>query len=305
MDPRRYPAIALGITCLNAVLREVRLSWRFIWRDLSTTMVPALLFMLAALKTRWPVTLADLTEVFFRWLVYFWLYIYTFCLSDQITGIEEDRYNKPDRPIPMGEVSRQGALWRFWILTLAFFLVGVWFGVWPWTLMWIVATILHNFFGFDKHWFTKNNVVMFFGVLAEVGAAWQLVAPLSTTAWKWLILTSFAVSATAPIQDFRDVSGDVATGRKTLPIVLGQRPAKLLMCVVMVCMMVLIYMVLIPLRIGKELCCGLLLGGMALRVVIRLLSCTTPQEDHKTYMLYTYWYCILLFSAIVVIQSGE
>lgn len=264
-------------------------------------MVPALFFMLAALKTRFPVSLVELAEVLFRWIVYFWLYIYTFCLSDQIAGIEEDRLNKPDRPIPRGEVSPKGALIRWGTLTLAFGIVGIWFGVWPWALMWIIATILHNFCGFHKHWFTKNNVIMFIGVLAEVAAAWQLVTPLSATAWRWLLVTSLAVSATAPIQDFRDVSGDRATGRRTLPIILGQGPARLLMCAVLLGMMGLIYCVLIPPQRGKDLWCDILLGGMVLWVIVRLLCCRSPEADHKTYMLYTYWYCMLLFSAIIVL----
>lgn len=279
---------------------ELRLSYCFIWRDISTTMLPALLFMVAALKTQSPLSAATVAGALLKWALYFWLYIYTFCLADQIGGVQEDRINKPDRPIPSGKVSVAGA-WRRWFASsLVFLAVGICFSVWYWALLWLVASVLHNFCGWDKNWFTKNNIIMPVGYLAEVGAAWQLAAPLSELAWRWLLVGALVVSMTAAIQDFRDVRGDKLTGRRTLPIVLGQGPARLLMCLIFISMCLVMHFTLLSGNDVKGLFCDVWLGGLALYICFRLLAYRSAREDDKTYMVYTYWYCSILASAIVI-----
>lgn len=283
------------------VSRELKLSWHFIWRDISTTMIPALLFMGAAVKTIYPISMQALLLGLGRWAIYFWLYIYTFCLADQIGGAEEDRINKPDRPIPAAAVSLHGAVRRWVVAVGVFLLVGGWFGVWPWSLLWVVASVLHNFRGWDKHWFTKNNVIMPVGFLAEVAPAWQLVTPLTPLAWRWLLVGAFVVCVTAAVQDFRDITGDRATGRRTLPVILGQKRARALMSVIFLFMPFFIHFMLFEAAgiVGKVLC-DAWLGGLVMLIVYRLWKYDSAPEDHKTYMVYTYWYCSVLASAVVV-----
>lgn len=283
------------------ISRELKLSWHFIWRDISTTMLPALLFMLAAIKTVYPISAQEMILSLSRWFIYFWLYIYTFCLADQIAGVEEDRINKPDRPIPSGAVSLGGAIRRWVVAVGVFLLVGGWFGVWPWSLLWIGASVLHNFRGWDKHWFTKNNVVMPLGFLAEVGPAWQLVTPLTPLAWRWLLVGAFVVCVTAAVQDFRDISGDRATGRRTLPVVLGHVRARALMSVIFLVMPIFIHIMLFSAAgIMGKLLCDAWLSGLVMLIVYRLWKYSSPHEDNKTYMVYTYWYCSVLASALVI-----
>ncbi|MFO0576219.1 MAG: UbiA family prenyltransferase [Polyangia bacterium] len=288
-------------TPLQALAFELRLSWSFIWRDLSTTMLPALLFMAAALKTRADLSAPALTLALLKWALYFWLYIYTFCLADQIAGVEEDRINKPDRPIASGLVTRPGAVRRWCLYSLIFLVAGALFGVAHWALLWLLASVLHNFCGWDKNWFTKNNVVMPLGFLAEVGAAWQLVAPLSPIAWRWLVVGALVVSMTAAIQDFRDVRGDRLTGRRTLPIVLGDHRARLVMCLSFASMCLLMHVALWGGSGLKGILCDLWFCGLALYICGRLLIYRTARADDTTYMVYTYWYCSILASAVVII----
>lgn len=287
-------------TPLQALAFELRLSWSFIWRDLSTTMLPALLFMAAALKTRADLTAHSLAVALFKWALYFWLYIYTFCLADQIAGVEEDRINKPDRPIPAGRITRPGAIQRWRLYSLLFLAAGALFGVAHWALLWLIASVLHNFCGWDKNWFTKNNVVMPLGFLAEVGAAWQLVAPLTPIAWRWLVVGALVVSMTAAIQDFRDVRGDRLTGRRTLPIILGDEKARLLMCLIFAGMCLLMHLALWGGSGLKGVLCDLWICGLALYICGRLLLYRTARADDRTYMVYTYWYCSILASAVIM-----
>jgi 4-hydroxybenzoate polyprenyltransferase len=79
-------------------LRELRLSIQFIRRDIATTLIPSFIFTVVAVKYAWPLSGLELLCVLGRWGLYFWLYIYTFCLANQIAGVDEDRINKPTRP---------------------------------------------------------------------------------------------------------------------------------------------------------------------------------------------------------------
>jgi 4-hydroxybenzoate polyprenyltransferase len=52
------------------------------------------------------------------------LVLYTFTISNQINGIEEDRIDKPDRPIVSGRVGFQGTYARYGIFTLGCLLLA-------------------------------------------------------------------------------------------------------------------------------------------------------------------------------------
>lgn len=283
-------------------LAEVYLSWRFVWRDLSATMVPAFIFMLAAARSRWPLSATELLLAVALNVLYYWLYIYSFCLANQITGVDEDRINKPDRPLPARLVTLRGAYVRYVLTTTGFALVG-WHGeVLSWTLLWIATTFLLTFGRLDRHWVTKNVCAMSAGTLAQLGAAWEMVTPMTPASWKWIAVVAAFVGATTPFQDFRDLEGDRRRGRRTLPVVLGQARARVVMAAVFLTMPIVIHMSLIaPLVSWGGLACDLAFAIMSTVIAVRILRGRDTVEDHRTYMLHTYQYCALLAGAIVLL----
>ncbi|KAJ7628920.1 hypothetical protein FB45DRAFT_748815 [Roridomyces roridus] len=66
-----------------------------------------------------------------RSLAYFVLYLYTFNIADQITGLDEDRINKPDRPLPSGLLSIRETYVRLCLLTAAYIAFSAAWGVLP------------------------------------------------------------------------------------------------------------------------------------------------------------------------------
>jgi 4-hydroxybenzoate polyprenyltransferase len=281
-------------------LHEITLSWTFIAGDISSTIIPATLFLTAAWHSQ-PASLGAWLQAAARGLVYFWLYIYTFCLSNQIAGIEEDRINKPHRPIVRGAVSLKGARLRWLGSMVAFNVVGWLFGVWPWALLWQVVAVLHNFGGCAKHWFGKH-LIMAIGIVAELGAAWELVRPMTPLAWHWILTIAAAIFVLVATQDLRDMDGDRQIGRRTIPLVFGERAARIGLAGGFALMPPVIHFWLIMpsgMTTGALLC-DALLAAMSLLISWRLLARRSRQADHRTYLLFTYWYCMLLFSAIVV-----
>ncbi|WP_392532897.1 UbiA family prenyltransferase [Nostoc sp. C117] len=285
----------------DRLLHEVFIMWQFIWRDSSSALIPGLLFLLAACK----VNLFSLNELplqIGRGIIYFWLYLLSFCIANQIIGIEEDKLNKPNRPLVIGLVSPRGAFIRWVLSMIAFSLVGWWFGVLEWALLWEICIILNNFGSWDKHWISKN-IIMGFGTVAQLAAAFQLVAPLSPIAWRWILMLAGVWLTISAVQDLRDIEGDRAIGRNTMPIAFGETASRVILSLGFGLLPFATHLLLM-MPVGttvKVLLCDIGLAVLSLTVAVRIIFYRSPQSDHHTYMLFTYWFCLTLVSAILIL----
>lgn len=284
------------------VVREAELVFNVIRRDISSAVIPGLIFCVAAWNSSGQ-PLGALGPSLARSLLYFLLYSFTFCLSNQIVGVEEDRINKPDRPLARGVVSIQGA-WKRWFLAMGVYtFVGWWLGVLEWALLWQAVTVVHNVMRGARNWFIKN-LSMGLGVLAALEAGWRMGAPMTENAWQWIVFLSVSVFVLVPLQDLRDIEGDRGNQRNTFPMAIGMTATRVFLGIGFAALAVITHVLLMQLAgtTGWVVwACDAALGGVSLLIAWRVLALRTPQADHTTYMLYTYWYCIALASAIVVL----
>lgn len=288
---------------LQAIIQELYLSYRFVWRDLSATVIPNLILAIAAIKVSNDHSATAILSALGRTLIYFWFYIYAFCLANQLAGVDEDRSNKPDRPIPAGLVSYDGAQLRFALVMVIFPIVGWSFGILKWTVLWQICILLHNFYGFAKHWFTKNMIIMPVGLVALMAPAWELVMPMNAIVWRWIIVLSIMLALTIHLQDLRDVQGDRLIHRKTLPLDWGERNARIALFFMFFLRVAVVHFLLMS-PAGASfavVACDLVLASIDIITAIRIVTSSSPRTDHKTYMLYTYWHCLIMASAIVVL----
>lgn len=287
---------------LVAVERELHLTWGFVRYDVSSTVVPASLGMVAAARFGGSASPATLL----LGALYFLLYVYTFAVSNQIIGIEEDRRNKPDRPLAAGAVALRGA-WARWLLAMVLFpVLGAALGVLHWALLWQLCFCLYNFGGFARHWATKS-LVMGVGLVAQLAAAWSIVGPVPDIAWQWISGLAVVAFVHCNIQDLRDVAGDRVLGRRTLPIVYGMRRTCLAMAVLFGVGLPLVThgWLFAPLRLDwAVVACMTVLDGLALWIGARLVLDMRPSALHRSYVLFTYWYCLALASAALVLPGA-
>ena len=290
---------------IRAVGHELYIAWQFINNDIWDTILPSLMIFF----TGWVFqgrSWAELPLPFLTSLSYAVLYIYTFCMGNQIDGVEEDRLNKPYRPLVTGLVTLKETYFRFYIYNIVYVLYGLFLGVFWFSLAWIAVSYYLNLFGGSNHWATKNLVGMTLGTFILFNVQWQIaLAPgstISTNLQVYFALMSAWAGAALPIQDLRDVAGDLKGGRKTLPIVVGDRKARLLLCVH--------FLIFLPgtflgamLTIDSlpeifsnatDLVIFILQLAVHWLVAIRLLLYRTPEADHKTYHIY-----VLLFVAAI------
>jgi 4-hydroxybenzoate polyprenyltransferase len=148
---------------------------------------------------------------------------------------------------------------------------------------------------------TKNLVAMTLGTVAQLAATWELVTPLTPEMWRRVLAIAVLAGVTALVQDFRDVKGDKATGRKTLPITVGERPARVLVIGLFLLAPLWVHWGLMPAeRSLSGVGCELLLDAMALFIAARVALFRGPAADHRTYIIYSYWYCAILISMVVI-----
>jgi 4-hydroxybenzoate polyprenyltransferase len=230
------------------------------------------------------------------------LYIYQFDLSNQIHGVEEDRENKPDRPIPSNLISVQGAQFRWYVVSLAYVLFGWYFGILHLSLTWQLLSYVNNVLNWSKNWIWKN-FCLGPGTFIIVSAHYMLMKGTTLTDYEilWCIFLSIVVTINVHIQDYRDVEGDLKNGRKTFPMLFKTETiARRISCAI------ILTTAFVPKlfidngsRLSKYYCMFhfLIFVIMGYRVVQE----RGRKYDHLTYEVLCTWFCISLVFMVFIV----
>ncbi|KAF8125422.1 UbiA prenyltransferase family-domain-containing protein [Boletus edulis] len=188
----------------------------FIQNDILTAIIPVILFSIASAPLRSSIQILPTT----LWIL---LHILQFDLANQIKAPEEDRLNKPSRPLPAGRISVRDATILRWLiapLCLAYsslYSIQLVFS----SLEMQLLTYWYNELDGDKNWLSKNAILALMYGCTELGGT--LIAGcdpsrVTETAKLAVQLTIAVFTSTVHCQDFKDVEGDRLTGRRTVPI---------------------------------------------------------------------------------------
>ncbi|PWY67635.1 hypothetical protein BO94DRAFT_478734 [Aspergillus sclerotioniger CBS 115572] len=286
----------------QTLFRELRLCYGFVRRDLGTGLLPVPEFTLASLLYR-KAPREEMIPAIAMAFLYGFLYLYTFVVSNQITGVSEDKINKPDRPIASGAESLKAAKIRYWVLTALYLGFGHVLGVSEWALLWILTTIAHNPLGFSNFGPTKD-LCMGLGCIAQLKAAWAIGGSPPDMGWEWIKVITLYMLWPIPLQDLRDVPGDLAAGRRTTPILLGDFPARLYISAgIVVSQFLLIKYRILEYRYDTStivLSAALVL--MTIGCIFRLFAFRSLTSDRFSYWLYTVIYVFQPLSACIALR---
>jgi 4-hydroxybenzoate polyprenyltransferase len=188
---------------------------------------------------------------------------------NQVTDVEADRINKPNRPVPSGRIPPGKAVRFAGVLYAAAFLLAAPVGP---QCVWLagiaaVMTVLYSAPPFRlKGVPYLANVIIAVprGVLLKV-AGWACVRDFGRTE-PWyigLIFGLFLLGATTT-KDFADAKGDAAAGFRTLPVLLGAKRAAWLVAP---------FLVLPFLLIPYGVRIGVLTGATPLLTVLTAVLC--------------------------------
>ncbi|KAJ7628885.1 UbiA prenyltransferase family-domain-containing protein [Roridomyces roridus] len=282
---------------LYMVYHEILIFWGFTWRDWSAAIISGMLRTVAALCSRHSPSIELVLGALGRSLVYFILYLYVFNIANQITGLDEDRINKPDRPLPSGLLSLRGAYIRLFLVAAAYIYVSVAWGVLLWTFLWLFVAASVTFGGYDRYWFTKNVVFIGVGTFCLLQAGWTLAAPLTQREAHWGFVLSVALGIMSNLQDLRDVRGDRATQRRTMPVVLGDSRFRWVMAVITAATPYGCW--LFDFEPGFSIWADVALTAAMFYLAGRILWGTSKEYDHKSYMVLTYIFCGCIVAPVV------
>ncbi|THH08109.1 hypothetical protein EW145_g2932 [Phellinidium pouzarii] len=159
--------------------------------------------------------------------VIFWVWLQTLQLdfSNQTLDPEEDKQNKPYRPLPSGRISLRTALILRWILPFVCF---AWSASYSMPLLYAsiancIIVVIYDEMGYAAgHWFIRNVLNAAGHASFEMGACFLAggnVQALDPISYRAILCSAGIILCTIQAQDFKDTIGDAAVGRKTLPIV--------------------------------------------------------------------------------------
>ena len=245
-------------------------------------------------------------------LVVFWLWInlLPFNISNQCqkSAILEDACNKPWRPMPSGRMTeRQAKLLTFGLYPTAL-CISLWLsGLKPCVSLMLLGYGYNDLNLSDVNWVTRNLL----NALGFCGFAWgaleaALGRPLvfqQGAIIVWLGVIAVVVFSTIQVQDMYDQEGDGLRSRKTLPLTIGDGPARWAIAAPMVA-----WSVLCPQywRLGNG--SRMLVGVLGLAVVCRTLAVRTVKADKLTFIVWNVWmaalYTLPLLAALGNHQSS-
>ena len=219
----------------------VRVLWLFTRNDLQTMVGPSTAF--AFLNTLAIPTLYDALEsaqhpqhlALKTPIVVFWAWINLLPFNGdnqrRPSAIDEDRVNKPWRPLPSGRVSSTQAksitIWGYLIALVTSWALG---GFLKSTVLLSLGYWYNGKEGADKSWVSKNIINAVGFMCFASGAADVALQPtskdLQLSLFPWLCVIVCVLFTTVQLQDIYDQAGDRARGRKTLPLAVGDSLAR-------------------------------------------------------------------------------
>ncbi|KAI1475580.1 UbiA prenyltransferase family [Daldinia eschscholtzii] len=291
---------------------HTRTLWLFAFSDLKTIVIPSTIFgvvnALAASKYRDSLQTIHYTEILRRSpLVLFWVLMHylPFAINNQRTplAITEDAINKPWRPLPSRRLSPSQAkvlMFSFYVFAqlCSVFITG---GLRQGVGLIFLGTWYNNFGGADVNPLIRNAInalgyICFISGAMEVALGVPL--PLSTTSVlaKWFGIISGIIMTTVHTQDMYDQEGDALRGRRTLPLVLGDGPARWITAVWMV-----VWGVLCPNFWHTTLPTRTIGMALALLVGLRTLAYRSVPSDKVTFLIWNIW--VSFVYALPLLQS--
>ena len=265
---------------INLFLRELDIFFAFSWMDWSFSIIPSLIFSIGGARSSGS-SLTVLAPRYILLILWNTCFIYFFNLSNQITGIVEDRLDKPHRPLPSGKVTLAGAKKRLIVVLLVWLLASIRASVLDQMLCWTLTTAFLTLTAAGNHWFGKNTAALTAGTWALHTASWKIIAAETEQGTRYAWTIAFWAGVATHVQDLRDIEGDAANGRKTLPIVYGDRCSRALMTFIAIPLQML------ALWLGRVMQAAPLLIGAAHAIVAwRVMQEGRGSKyDHKTYMV--------------------
>ncbi|KAM0799507.1 hypothetical protein BDR22DRAFT_898865 [Usnea florida] len=210
-------------------------------------------------------------------LLWTWLNTLLFTLSNQRLpdAIKEDAISKPSRPLPSARITISGAT-RLLLLE---------------TVLLTCLNWMYNELGGSDDYIGRSILLAATYACYCAGSVQVASGPEYTmhrAAYQWIAIIAGVIFTTMHVQDFKDQEGDSARGRKTLPLVLGDRPARWTVAIP-----VLVWSILCPTFWSLQAYSFATTMMLGLGVAVRVIWRRGVDADRFTWKLWCLWLTVL------------
>lgn len=200
-------------------------------------------------------------------------------------SVEEDRINKPWRPIPSKQITSEQARKVLFLTSVAALGCNYALGVWNEGLMVQVLSYYYNELKGGDGLLRDTIIAVSYG-LANRTSLQIAIGPHNTINAQghiWTAFISLVIMTTMHIQDLKDQQGDKILGRLTMPLVFGDGLCRLALA------MFIPFWSFVSVRLWElNLVWSSFPCGLGIFVAARVLSKRHRQEDARTWR----WWCI-------------
>jgi len=264
----------------SAVMYHLHTAILFTWTDYKTIFLPITAFACATAPVQ------SFSSLLQCWL-WIWFHLLLCNVSNQARSCEEDKFNRPWRPLPAGRITEPQAVALRWaIVIFCVFWSSIYDQDLVWTTLGLVATtFIYDELGAASHIVGKNFCNIGGYASFEAGATTIIGANhamdyVSVTA---VIISGLLIFTTIQAQDFPDVEGDKALGRMTFPIYAPEFSRLFTLVATIVWSMFLSWFWEVgPISTAFLVCFGAYIG-------MRYYLWRTLEADKKSYLIFNVW----------------
>ncbi|KAI5926906.1 UbiA prenyltransferase family [Camillea tinctor] len=280
------------------ILELSRIIWGFIESDFLTFAIPNTTFGLVSalassrlLDGPQPLLVNVLRQAP-RVLFFNFYSLLLFDLANQRSpeSLEEDRLNKPWRPIPLGHITSEQTRKAMLFFAPAALGLNYILGIWNEGLLVQVLSYYYNELkGGDG--LLRDVIIAISYNLANRTSLQLAIGPensISSQGQLWTAIISTIILTTMHIQDLKDQRGDRKLGRKTMPLVLGDRLCRIALAF-FIPFWSLVSVSFWDLNTIYSSFYSLLAAFIAARVLVK----REQQQDAQTWRLWCFWHASL------------
>ena len=285
----------------RTLLHQAYSLWLFTVSDLKTIVIPKTAFGTITLlsgtvltkspRPAWLPIVRCLPWV----MMWTWLNLLPLAMNNQHreADVEEDKKNKPWRPIPAGRLSIEETKHLVLASYVAAILGSAYLGALPECLALIVQGWIYNELGAANDSYLTRNVLNATGYMTSAAGAAKVACMHSGTTLQrgvyiWYLLLGAVIATAIQCQDLYDQEGDSARGRRTIPLVVGDGSARL-----SVGLPIAVWSLLCPTfwRLdGRGFLLPIILGAV---VIFRLFRHKGVSADKTSFKIWNAWVVLL------------
>ena len=275
---------------------HIRSIWLFTFSDLKTIIGPKTVFgvMNALSAPAFDLDAAPEAMCLFRRAplvtLWTWINLLPFAIDNQRqpAAIAEDCLNKAWRPMPSNRLTqKQARLIMFTIYPIAG--LASWYagGVRQCMALMVLGYWYNDCGGADTSCVIRNLInacgfVCYSSGAMEVALGYPL--PWQPRLAQWFFIIGAVVFSTVQTQDFYDQAGDKIRGRKTVPLVAGDTPARWMTVIAMG-----LWCIICPLYWNLHYSIGIIFTSLGSLIILRCLTKRSVSDDKKTFRVWNVW----------------